>query len=281
MAREPFSLDIFRQVATDLRVGNAAGLRPKAVVATGQSQAAIWLASYVNGGLADTQAIDGFLLISATSAKIDPATPKPILRIVAEGDASGADAENQPQDSARFRQWEIAGTSHVDRHLRAAREPVQLRDLGSSVQATLGSKCEIGAIGTTTPAYMVEAAGLDRLVIWSRGGPPPPTAPRLVRQLDSEDRLHRDALGLASGGIRLPDVAVAVGMNVGRNTGSPACGAQGYYLPFELSKLRNLYPSVTAYRHTVDRSVRDNVAAGFLLPKDGQAIRRAAQQAAW
>lgn len=285
MAQEPLSLDIFRQVAAGLRGGDAtglmAGLKPTTVIATGQSQSAIWLAGYINSGLARARTIDAFLLISATGAKIDPATPAPVLRVVAEGDAASADAEHQPADSAHFRQWEIAGASHVDRHLRAAREPVQLRDLGASVQAAIGPKCTIAAIGTTSPAYMVEAAGLDSLVAWSRGGPPIPIAPRLVRKLDAEGRLHRDALGLASGGIRLPDIAAPVGLNVGRNSGAAACGSQGYYLPFDLSTLRSLYPSPAAYRRAVARSVRENIAAGFLLPKDGDVIRKAARKASW
>lgn len=281
MAQEPLSLDIFRQIAAELRRGQASGLQPRAVIAAGQSQAANWLATYINGGLAHARTIDGFLLVSATSAKIDPATPAPVLRIVAEGDAAGPDAESQPNDSARFRQWEIAGTSHVDRHLRVAREPVQLRDLGTSVQAVIASKCEVASIGTTTRAYIVEGAGLDRLVIWSKGGPPPPSAPRLVRRLDRDGHLERNALGLALGGVRLPDVSAPVGLNVGKNGGAPACSAQGYYQPFPLSKLRALYPTVEAYRRAVEQGVRENVGAGFISPQDGELIRRAAVKASW
>ncbi|KQV58701.1 MULTISPECIES: alpha/beta hydrolase domain-containing protein [unclassified Caulobacter] len=285
MTKEPLALDIFRQIAAGVRGRDAAallgGLRPTTVVAAGQSQSAIWLAGFVNSGLARDRTIDAFLLISATGATIDPATPAPVLRVVAEGDAAGADAENQPEDSVRFRQWEIAGTSHVDRHLRAAREPVQLRDLGVSVQAAIGPTCTIAAIGTVSPAHMVEAAGLDSLVAWSRGGSPIPSAPRLVRQLDAEGRLKRDASGLSLGGIRLPDVAVPVGLNVGKNSGAAACRSQGYYLPFDLARLRALYSSKGAYRRAIARSVRDSIAAGFLLPKDGERIRRAARGAMW
>lgn len=284
MAQEPFALDIFRQVAASLRAGGTerlGGLRSRTVIAAGQSQSAIWLTSYINGGLARAGSIDAFLLISATSARIDPTPPVPVLRIVAEGDAAGADAENQPQDSARLRQWEIAGASHVDRHLRAAREPVQLRDLGASVQATIAPTCKVASIGTTVSAHMVEAAGLDHLVAWARGGPLAPAAPRLVRQLDETGRLARDSRGLALGGIRLPDVTVPLGLNVGRNSGAPACGTQGYYAPFDLPALRALYPHPADYRRVVARSVRDNVQAGFLSPKDGDLILEAARKASW
>lgn len=285
MTREPLSLDIFRQIATGLRspegVRLLGGLKPATVIATGQSQSAIWLAGFINSGLARGRIFDAFLLISATGAHVDPATPVPVLRIVAEGDAASSDTEKQPEDSARFRQWEIAGSSHVDRHLRAAREPVQLRDLGVSVQAEIASKCTVAAIGTATPAYMVQAAGLDRLAAWARGGPPVPPAPRLVRKLDADGRLRRDGRGMPLGGIRLPDVAAPMGLNVGKNSGAPGCGPQGYYLPYDLAALRTQYPSPADYRRAVARNVRDNVAAGFLLPADGAAIVQAARKASW
>ena len=285
MTHEPLSPDIFRQIGASLRSINAAsllgGLSPTTLIATGQSQSAIWLASFINAGLAQTSTFDGFFLISATGATIDPATPSLVLRVVAEGDAASADAENQPPDSARFRQWEIAGSSHVDRHLRAAREPVQLRDLGTSVQAAIAPQCDVAAIGTASPAYMVEAAGLEHLVAWSRGGPPPPTAPRLVRHLEVEGRFQRDEMGLASGGIRLPDVVAPIGLNVGMNGGARGCASQGYYLPFDLETLRRRYPNVAHYRRAVTRSVRDNITAGFLLPADGDIIISAAQGASW
>ncbi|MDI1265091.1 MAG: alpha/beta hydrolase domain-containing protein [bacterium] len=283
MTKEPLALDIFRQVAIDVRsrVGLLGVLKPTTVIATGQSQSAIWLSGFINSGLANQPIVDGFLLVSATGAKVDPATPTPVLRIVAEGDAASSDSEDQPDDTALFRQWEIAGSSHVDRHLRAAREPVQLRDMGASVQAEIAPKCITAAIGTATPAYMVEAAGLDRLVTWARGGSPVPTAPRLSRQLDVEGRLQRDPEGLALGGIRLPDIAAPVGTNVGRNSGAAACGSQGYYLPFDIATLRSRYKSPAAYRRAVANSVQNNIKAGFLLPADGDVILQAARKASW
>ncbi|MBP7702211.1 MAG: hypothetical protein KA098_06380 [Phenylobacterium sp.] len=285
MAREPLSLDIFRQVVESLRgVDGAAqlgGLMPTTLIATGQSQGAIWLSGLINAGIARRPYFDGFLLVSGTGAKIDTASPFPVLRIVAEGDAAGADAEGQAQDTARFRQWEIAGSSHVDRHLRAMREPIQMRDLGTSVQAAIAPRCTVAAIGTTTPAYMVEVAGLSRLVIWARGGPPPRSAPRLARRPDVDGRLQRDANGVVLGGIRLPDVAAPVGVNVGKNNGAPACGGQGYYQAFDVATLRRLYPSTGRYRQAVARNVRENIAAGYLLPADGELLMRAARKASW
>jgi hypothetical protein len=38
-------------------------------------------------------------------------------------------------DAPKLRSWEVAGTSHVDQHLRASREAVELRDNGVSLEA--------------------------------------------------------------------------------------------------------------------------------------------------
>lgn len=279
MTAEPLSLDVFRQTGMALRRGEAlGGLKPRTLIATGQSQSATWLSSYINGGLARDGTFDGFLLVSASGAKVDPSTSTPVLRVVAEGDAASADLKGQQSDSARFRQWEIAGTSHVDRDLRAAREPIQLRDLGVSTQAELAPKCRVTFIGTTTPARMVLAAGLDGLVRWARTGRSLPTAPRLER---GEEGLLRDANGLATGGIRLPTVAAPVGLNLGPNTGAAGCASQGSYTPYDLPKLRQLYPTRRAYSRAVAKSVRENVRDGFLLPIDGRAINQAARSERW
>lgn len=275
MAVEPLSLDIFHQAVTAVRGGAfLGGLSPKTLIATGQSQSAIWLSSYINGGMASDRMVDGFLLVSASGAKVDPAVSVPVLRIVAEGDAASADLKAQQDDAANFRQWEIAGTSHVDRDLRAAREPLQLRDLGASTQAELAPKCANPAIGTTTPARLVLAAGLDGLARWSRGGQALPNAPRLKR---GDDGLMRDKAGLVEGGIRLPSMEAPLGLNLGPNEGASACSSQGSFTPYDLATLRRLYPSKSAYLRAVDKSVRKNVRRGFLLRADGETLVRAAK----
>jgi hypothetical protein len=283
MAAEPLSLDIFHQVAAALEGPETqrllGGLEPRVRIATGQSQSAIWLASYINGGLSRDGLFNGFLLVSATGARIDPAVSVPVLRIVAEGDAAGADAKSQAPDSLHFRQWEIAGSSHVDRNLRAAREPVQLRDLGVSVQADIAPHCDAPSIGTTTSAHSVIAAGLDGLVRWSLGGAPPPSAPRLERTASGV--LARDTEGFAQGGVRPPEVLAPLGLNVGTNAGAPACGVQGSYQPYDLVNLRTRYARASDYVRAVQRAVRRNVRQGFLLPIDGEALVAAARRLAW
>jgi len=46
--------------------------------------------------------------------------------------------------------WEVAGTSHVDQHLRASREPLELRDNLTSTEAALAPwTTELAPAGAT------------------------------------------------------------------------------------------------------------------------------------
>lgn len=285
MTAEPLAIDIFQQAARTVRTDQRllGGLSPRMTIGVGQSQAALWLTSYLNGGWARDGALDGLLLLSATGARFRPDTPLPVLRIVPEGDVHGRDAESEPPDADHFRQWEIAGASHVDRALRRAREPVQLRDLGWSLQAELAPHCSHPGIGTQTAANLVLAAGIDALADWIATGTPPPHGPRLQRETDSTGQigLSRDPDGIARGGIRLPDVAVPTGLNSGMNGGAPGCQVQGYYQPFDIETLRRRYGSPEQYARAVSRAADENVRRGFMLRSDAAQILAAARQAAW
>ena len=287
MTAEPLALDIFRQathaVRTDPGGRLLGGKSAKILIGAGQSQGALWLTSYINGGWASDASLDGVLLLSATGAQLRPDTPLAVLRIVPEGDVRGGDAERRPSDGPRFRQWEIAGASHVDRALRRSREPVQLRDLGASVQANLAPQCLVPTIGTETPSNFVLAAAIDALARWVTAGSPPPLSPRLHRRTNDSGHLEleRDADGLALGGIRLPDVAVPVGANVGMNSGAPGCQSQGYFQPYDIETLRRRYGSPQHYAQAVEENVQANVRGGFILRDDGDRIIADARQLTW
>lgn len=272
MAWEPYALGIFDQVGRLLR--SPAGARivgegsNRTFIAAGQSQSAMWLATYINGGLGRHGPYDAYLLLSASVMPVRPDAPAPVLRIVPEGDLfRPREAALTPSDTARYRQWEIAGASHVDRYLRSNREPTELRDLGTSVQAALAPTCTIPSIGTSTPAHLVIAAGLDHLVTWSRGGAAPPVAPRMAREQTPEGpRLARDANGAGLGGIRLPNLEAPTSLEVGANSGPEGCEGQGYNIPFTVEELRTRYRSpaerLRKYRRSAERAAR----AGF-IPK--------------
>ena len=84
-----------------------------------------------------TNLYDGFLLLSTIGQRIRQDLSTPVFKVLTEFDVTGFNEANVRQnDTAKFRTWEVAGTSHVDQHLRDSREPLELRDNGVSTEAT-------------------------------------------------------------------------------------------------------------------------------------------------
>ena len=185
-----FSFDICTQVARAVRAGGSAmgGLKPRRVIAAGESQSAIALVTYYNGVQPLSQAFDGFFVHSrgATSlplvgpgeyadlARSFGSTPvrlrtdlnAPVLVLQAEGDVTGllASATVRQPDSNKLRLWEVAGTAHADAHL-----------LGP-----LADAIDCGGPINNGPLHLVAKAALRGLDTWVRTGEVPPEAPRLT-----------------------------------------------------------------------------------------------------
>jgi hypothetical protein len=196
-------------------------------------------------------------------------------------------------DAPKLRSWEVAGTSHVDQHLRASREAVELRDNGVSLEANLSPLCAVPLIGTRVPTHYVVASAVDKLAAWAAGGPPPPTVPRLtmtqIRQRPQQSVVARDKDGLAEGGIRLAALAVPTQFNVGiskpaRPDSEPAreaisagaCARWGYSTDMSIAQLNARYPSHAAYVAKVRRVTDENLNEGYILAVDAAATIRAA-----
>src|SRR5262249_46386002 len=183
-------------------------------------------------------------------------------------------------DKNTFRSGETAGTSHVDYHLGLSREPLELRDIGTSSEAAFAPGCGVPTVGTRVPLQYVLAAGLDLLARWVDKHVPPPSAPLItIESSGTPIKIARDANGLALGGIRLAEVAVPTALNSGANTGPGACGRWGYYKPFDLATLNKLYPTHEAYVSAVERVTNENLKAGFILKADADSTIRAAKEA--
>lgn len=86
--------------------------------------------------------------------------------------------------------------------------------------------------------------------------------------------LARNSLGLAIGGIQLPQVSVPTYLNVGTNSGpaGSACVRWGYHLPFSVDELNEIYTSYIQYVSLVAKAANTNVANGFIQPADAQQI---------
>jgi hypothetical protein len=122
---DALSYDIFSQAGEAIRngAGNVLnGLKPKLIIATGESQSAFRLANYVNNINPLGNVYDGFLMLSTIGQQIRPDLTQPVFKVLTEYDVQAAEASIRQPNTSKYRSWEIAGQSHVDQHLRDSRE---------------------------------------------------------------------------------------------------------------------------------------------------------------
>src|SRR5215467_2958079 len=280
---DALSYDIFSQAGQAIRnpkdVDLLGGLKPRHVIAIGESQSASRLSTYVNSIHPLANVYEGFLLFSSLNQKVRTDLTVPVWKMSAEFDVGFGEASVRQPDTNLFRSWEIAGTSHVDYHLRLSREPLELRDIGTSSEAAFAPGCGVPTVGTRVPLQYVLAAGLDLLSRWVDRHTPPPSAPPIATESSERPiKITRDANGLALGGIRLAEVAVPTALNSGTNTGPGACARWGYFKPFDVATLRKLYPTHEAYVTAVERVTNENLRAGFILKADADSTIRQAKE---
>jgi hypothetical protein len=283
VTNDALSYDIFSQAGQAIRNPKGkdmlGGLKPRHVMAIGESQSAQRLSTYANSIHPLANVYEGFLLFSTLNQKIRTDLNVPVWKMSAEYDVGFGEANVRQPDTPLFRSWEIAGTSHVDHHLRLSREALELRDIGTSSEAAFSPSCGIPDVGTRVPLQYVLAAGLDLFARWVDKRVPPPSAPPITIESSGPPiKIARDANGLALGGIRLAEVAVPTAINNGTNTGPGACARWGYYKPMDISMLNKLYPTHETYVNAVERVANENLKAGFILKPDAEATIREARE---
>jgi hypothetical protein len=272
--------DIFSQAGQAIRqpvgVDLLGGLRPRVIIAIGESQSAFRLSTYVNSIHPLANLYQGFILLSSLGNPIRTDLISPVWKVLTEYDVGNSEASVRQPDNSLYRTWEVAGTSHVDQHLRASREPVELRDRATSTEAALAPTCEVPSIGTRVPTSNVLASAFDLLVRWIRRGTPPTSAPPIeIMQFGDPGMpsvIARDSFGLALGGIRLSQLAVPTDYNVGFNVGPGACVRWGYSIPFDVATLDQLYSSHERYLAQVTRVMGDRRFAKRLNPESAEGM---------
>ncbi len=278
-----FSFDIYTQVARALRTGaGLGGLRPRVLIAAGESQSAFALVTYFNGVQPLAHAFDGFFVHSRGAAGIPLVAPgqgadiagaiggtstifrtdqdAPILDIQTETDVGSilnSYAARQP-DSSHFRLWEVAGTAHADAHL-----------IGSSAKYI-----NCGVPINNGPMHIVAKAALRALTVWLTTGRPPVIAPRIDVTPGTTPQIERNADGIAQGGIRTPPVDVPVAALSGAPGPNPStiCLLLGSTKPFSTARLAQLYPSRAEYLRRYQADADATIKAGFALPQDRAAL---------
>jgi hypothetical protein len=280
---DALSYDIFSQAGQAIKhplgVDPLGGLKARQVIAIGESQSASRLATYVNSLNPLANEYDGFVLLSTLGNTFRTDLTAPVWKILTEFDVENSEASVRQPDTSKFRTWEVAGTSHVDQHLRRSREPLELRDfstptVASSSEAILAPQCAVPLIGTRVPTHYVVGHAYDLMVRWISDGMPPPSAPRIQITTfgppGTPSVVARDNLGLALGGIRLSELAVPTAENVGVNSGPGACVRWGYSKPFDVAALDTLYKSHDSYVDQVIKVNRDDVRNGYISAANGR-----------
>jgi len=278
--------------------------RAQCLLAVGQSQSAIHLVTYVNAvvpTLAPAAACDGYLIgsrggnaapLSGWDGQIRPGPEAariradlgvPVLTVLTETDVTGllgGVVARQP-DSDRFRWWEIAGAAHADTYILGASfsdsgrlDPADLARLTAATATAMGMPCP-EPVNSGLQHHYVGQAAIAHLDQWARGGPPPPSAPRLETGPDDPMHLVTDDSGIARGGIRTGWVDAPIAALSGLTPeGADGIGVLlGSTRPFDDAELARRYPRgrddyTTAFRAATMRAV----TGGFLLAEDADEI---------
>lgn len=254
---DAFSYDIYTQVARLLREGSPllGPLTAERLIATGHSQSAAFLVTYINAIDQLEPAFDGFFVHGrgASAANLDswgllggpgeerPADLRaarevmqsrpvliredhrvPVMIFQSETDVTKLGSIRARQaDGPLVRLWEVAGASHADTYLLGAARLDSGKLPAQKFTELMAPSGEKTGLATGSPMnsgpqqHYVGQAALAGLETWIREGTAPPAAPRLD-VMEGTEELAVDELGIARGGIRTPWVDVPVSVLSGR-----------------------------------------------------------------
>jgi hypothetical protein len=299
---DPYSYDIFSQAAQAVRRPQGqnplGGLRVTHMLATGRSQSAFRLITYINAIHPSIKLFDGFFVHSrgsnaaglsaeALARDAEAAIPAgahvrtdvdvPVFDLQTEGDMVALRSHLTRQEpNPRYRRWELTGAAHAETPRWVVEEPPPL-DRGQ------GCSMPVNA----APHHAFVKAGLRALVRWVRDGAVPPHSPAIeLADPAAADPIVRDQHGNAKGGVRLPQVEAPTATIDGRlNTiAKPTPGAQnfcflfGTTVPFDRAKIASLYPSHAAFVEKFIASTDALERAGYLLAPEAEQARQAARE---
>lgn len=304
---DAFAYDIYTQAARAIRHSHDSHLlgplTPKHVIATGESQSAGYLTTYVDAIEPVANAFDGFLIHSrfgsgapitgayiasaaATAVKglhIRTDMKKPVLVFISESDLmfpGGYLSARQP-DHDYLRTWEVAGTAHADTYtlggaaVDSGSAPIEVLARAYAPTSSIMGMPLAQPMNSAPQHHYVMQAALAALNRWVVAGQAPAQGQRINTSESTPPQLAVDANGNATGGVRSPwmDVPTAHLSGVGQ-TGPGMVVLFGVTEPFNAAKLSALYPGGQAeYVGKFNASLKSAIAAGFILPADESEIQ--------
>jgi hypothetical protein len=269
---DDYSYDIYSQASRALVAPNGvnplAGYKVRYLIADGESQSASRMTTYVNAISPRDHAYDAYLIhsrsagapaINSTSTvpmpnptfiRTDISTP--VMVVEAETDIPRYAPARQP-DSAHFRSWEIAGTSHADLYMLG---PASAGVLGCTLPPNSG------------PHHFVVHTALRDLRTWMRSPwKLPPSSPKI--QLTASGDVARDVFGNALGGIRSPELDVPAATLSGFGNSPGLCTLFGTTTKFTPERLAGIYGNFNTYVLFYVHLEQAAFASQFFLPEDG------------
>jgi hypothetical protein len=294
-----FSYDMFSQAGRAVRTPSGPNplgeLKPKHVIAVGESQSAFRLVNYVDAVHPIAHVYDGFFIHSrggigtpvtapditlSPTAAIRADVDVPVLTFETETDLTVLAylSAHQQDDSKHFRLWEVAGTAHYDTYGLGAGN-TDLGDDPSIAALVITADPVLGIIHcgmpiNSGPQHWVADAALAALVHWVRTGKPPKPAPRLDASAGPPAVINKDANGNALGGVRTPEVDVPIATFTGEQTGTLICQIFGTTTPFDQAKLASLYPTHRTFVAKYEKSLKHAVKKGWILAPDAKLIKK-------
>ncbi|HUJ67786.1 MAG TPA: alpha/beta hydrolase domain-containing protein [Acidimicrobiales bacterium] len=288
---DDLSYDVFTQTALSVGSGRTGpvdpmgGLDVRKIIASGGSQSAARLATYINAVQPLTNAMDAFLLtvyfgfgtpLDIGDAVLIPGTPDgarafrrephlirddlgiPLMVVNSESETPYCSTVRQP-DTELSRWWEVAGSVHGS--------PDTLRDLFGRLGRDFGIELPASARAFHSSTHPVTDAALHHLQTWINGGSAPPQQPPIEVRGDPP-QIIRDRDGIGRGGVRLPQADVPLAGT------SPTAEALDFstidfgpqYAPFPAEEVRRRYGDRATYLDRFEEAARRAVKSGVLLP---------------
>jgi hypothetical protein len=297
---DSYSYSIFSDAGRAVRDQAATvlgGLTPSRLIASGESQSASRMVTYIdavqplehvfNGFMVHSRGASGAPLSQDPLAAVSFPAPAPIrddldvpvMVVQAEGDVISSNLAARQPDTGKFRSWELAGTSHADTYTviagasdsgDGAGAAAMFNYMRNPVNPGCGSPINAG------PHHWNLQAAWRHLNTWVRTGVAPPVGPPLQVASTSPVVLVRDANGNALGGVRSPQVDAPIATLLGTNTGPGFCRLFGTTIPLTPAQLHALYPTHDDFVFKWLSAVYTNAAAGFILPADATELINAA-----